>query len=82
MKKSSVSHEYAVLGETLRRAREKAGATQVQLSQHLKQTQSYVSKLERGAVRLEFVQVRRVCNALGVSFPDFVRRFEKSLARD
>lgn len=49
-------------------------------AKRLKQTQSYVSKLERGAVRLDFVQVRRVCGALGVSLPDFVRRFEKTLA--
>jgi transcriptional regulator with XRE-family HTH domain len=79
MKKSSVSHEYAVLGETLRQAREKAGVTQVELAKRLKQTQSYVSKLERGAVRLDFVQVRRICLALGVAFPGFVRSFELNL---
>lgn len=81
MKKTSVSHEYAVLGETLHQFREKAGVTQVELAKRLKQTQSYVSKLERGAVRLDFVQVRRICLALGVAFPEFVRAFELSLNR-
>jgi transcriptional regulator with XRE-family HTH domain len=80
MKKSSVSHEYAVLGETLRQAREKAGVTQVELAARLKQTQSYVSKLERGAVRLDFVQVRRICLALGVGFTALAKEFEHSLS--
>jgi transcriptional regulator with XRE-family HTH domain len=79
MKKSSKSHEYAVLGETLRQTREKAGVTQVDLAARLKQTQSYVSKLERGAVRLDFVQVRRICLALGGRFSAFVQSFEINL---
>jgi len=80
MKKSSVSREYAVLGETLRQVREKAGVTQVELATRLKQTQSYVSKLERGAVRVDFVQVRRISLALGATFTTIVREFERNLA--
>ena len=79
MKKSSVSYEYAVLGKTLRQAREKAGVTQVELAARLKHTQSYLSKWERGGTRLDFVQVRRICLELGVKFPAFVRAFELNL---
>jgi len=82
MTKSSVSGEYATLGETLRQVREKAGVTQVELAKRLKQTQSYVSKLERGAVRLDFVQVRRICLQLGASFPDVVKSFERNATNE
>lgn len=81
MKKTAVSREYAVLGETLRRIREKAGVTQVDLAARLKQTQSYVSKLERGTVRLDFIQARRICLVLGVAFTALVREFERNLEK-
>lgn len=81
MKNSSLGREYAVLGATLREARERAGVTQVQLAAELKHTQSHLSKWERGDVRLDFVQVRKVCLALGVAFPDFVADYERALKR-
>lgn len=80
MKTPSLDNEYVVLGQTLREAREKAGVTQVQLAARLKHTQSYLSKWEAGGTRLDFVQVRRICLALGVTLPAFVREFERNLA--
>jgi len=80
MKKSSLGREYVVLGATLREIREKAGVTQVQLAAQLKHTQSHLSKWERGDVRLDFVQVRRICLAIGVAFTALVREFERKLA--
>jgi transcriptional regulator with XRE-family HTH domain len=79
MKKSSLGHEYAILGATLREAREKNHVTQVELAERLKQTQSYVSKCERGIVRVDFVQMRRICLTLGVAFPTFAQAFERNL---
>lgn len=76
----SLGFEYSALGKTLREARQRAKVTQVQLAERLAQTQSFLSKCERGGVRLDFVQVRRICLALEIQFPEFTRIFEKNLA--
>ena len=36
-------------------------------------------KIERGELRLDIVELRTICGALGVDFPAFVRRMEKAL---
>lgn len=79
MRKKTTGNEYRVLAETLRETRLKAKVTQVELAERLGLTQSFVSKCDRGTVRLDIVQVRRICLALGVTFPEFVRRFERKL---
>jgi len=79
MRKKATGNEYRVLADTLHETRLKANVTQVELAERLGLTQSFVSKCDRGTVRLDIVQVRRICLALGVKFPDFVRRFERNL---
>ena len=81
MKDFGLGREYVVLGRTLRETRQREGVTQVELAERLAQTQSYISKCERGGVRLDFVHVRGICLALGVPFSEFVRRFEAALQR-
>lgn len=79
MRKKAAGDEYRILAETLRETRLKAKVTQVELAERLGLTQSFVSKCDRGTVRLDIVQVRRICLALGVGFPTFVRQFERKL---
>lgn len=79
MEKSIYSPEYAVLLRMLRQAREKAGYTQVELAKKLGQTQSFVTKVERGDRRLDVVQLRTICRELGLTVTDFVRRWEREL---
>lgn len=79
MEKSIFSKEYALLLQHLRDAREKAGLTQEQLAERLGQTQSFVSKCERGERRLDIVELRAFCKALGISFPSFVAQFDRLL---
>ena len=81
MKKSVSTREYDVLVETLRETREAAGVTQVDLAKRLRQSQSFVSKIETGASRLDVVQLRTICHVLGTTLPAFVRAFEKRLER-
>ena len=64
-----------------RETRERAGITQSELSKRLKQTQSFVSKVERGDRRLDFVQLRTILNVLGARLAEFVERFEREVAR-
>ena len=79
MEKSIYSREYGAVTRLLKNAREDAGVTQVELAETLGQSQSFVSKCERGERRLDIVQLRTVCNALGLSLPEFVNRLERAL---
>jgi len=78
VEKSTFSEEYAVFLRLLREARAAAGVTQVQLAERIGNTQSFVSKCERGERRLDIVEVRAFCRAIGVPFAKFVLDFERA----
>jgi transcriptional regulator with XRE-family HTH domain len=63
----------------LRRLRTDAGITQEQLAAKLKRPQSFVSKIEAGERRLDIIELREVCSALGIPLLKFVQEFEKAL---
>ena len=79
MEKSIYSQEYSLFLEQLRNARERKGLTQTQVAESLGQTQSFVSKVERGERRLDIVELRAFCSAIGVGFGAFVSQIEKVL---
>jgi transcriptional regulator with XRE-family HTH domain len=79
MEKSTFSHEYRLFLRVLRRVRRREGLTQAELAKRLGQTQSFVSKCERGERRLDIVEVRAFCQALGIGLADFVTEFETGL---
>ena len=79
MEKSIYSKEYSLFLEQLRKAREEKGLTQTDVAQSLGQTQSFVSKVERGERRIDIVELRAFCSALGIAFPTFITRIEKAL---
>ena len=81
MDKSIYTSEYATMLELLSELRQEAGVTQVELAELLGQSQSFVSKVERGERRLDLIQLRTICRTLGTSLPDFVKRWERRLAR-
>lgn len=72
MKKTIYSREYSHFLETLRQARESKGLTQMEIAERLGQSQSFVSKVERGERRVDIVELRAFCNAIGVEFSVFV----------
>jgi transcriptional regulator with XRE-family HTH domain len=78
-KKSIHSPSQEKLLALLRRLRVDAGMTQEQLAEKLKRPQSFVSKIEAGERRLDVIELREVCNILGISLPKFVQEFEKAL---
>lgn len=78
-KKSLFSEEYRALLELLRAARAEAGLTQEQLAESLNVTQSFVSKCERGERRIDLVELRAWCKALGISLPELVNRLERAI---
>lgn len=63
----------------LRATREKAGLTQYDLAERLGRSQSYVGKCELGERRMDVVQLRDFCRAIGISFLGFIQRYEALL---
>jgi DNA-binding XRE family transcriptional regulator len=60
----------------LRQMRVEAEMRQSDLAHALGVPQSVVSKFESGERRLDLLELRDVCQALGISLSEFVRRFE------
>lgn len=79
VKKSIYTDQNEKLIALLRKIRVEAGLTQVQLAERLGQKQSFISKYESGERRLDLIQLRQICVAVGMPLEKFVRRFEKSL---
>jgi transcriptional regulator with XRE-family HTH domain len=82
MEKSVSSRDYSLFLAYLRDARKKAGLTQGQLAELLGETQSFVSKCERGERRLDIVEVRTFCLALSVPFPSFATQLDTLLTQE
>jgi transcriptional regulator with XRE-family HTH domain len=80
MSRSVFTSEYAVFRELLREIRINGGQTQVQLSEALGMSQSFVSKYEMGERRLDLIEVRSVCHALGTTLAEVVEVLESRLA--
>jgi transcriptional regulator with XRE-family HTH domain len=82
MDKTIHTAEYAILLTLLRETRQAAGVTQVQLAERLDETQSQVSKLERGEVRIDVIELRTILLALGTTLPAFVAKLEERLTAE
>ncbi len=79
MEKSIHSARYAVFLKVLKKARQKAGLTQAQLARKIGETQTFVSKCERGERRIDVIELRAFCRAFGVSLKQFVAALERTL---
>ncbi|MGH7131668.1 MAG: helix-turn-helix domain-containing protein [Phycisphaerales bacterium] len=75
------SEEYAALVKLLVEAREAASLTQTALAEKLGWDQSYVSKYETRERRLDVIELRMICRAIGVTLPELVNRLEASIAQ-
>ncbi len=74
--KAIYTAEQRRLCELLRTVREQAGLRQVDVAGRLDEPQSFVSKYESGERRLDLIELKQVCQALGVSLTNFVTTFE------
>lgn len=79
MSKSTFSSEYTVFRETLKDLRLRAAITQTDLATRLGRPQSHVSKFEAGERRLDVIETMAICDAIGVSFEDFISEFTARL---
>lgn len=81
MEKTIYTSEYAVVLRLLKETREQAGLTQTDLAKKLRQSQSFVSKIECGDRRLDVIQLRTMCRHLGLALGDFVEKLERELTK-
>jgi transcriptional regulator with XRE-family HTH domain len=81
MEKSIHSAQYALFLQVLRTTRERAGLTQVQLARKIGETQTFVSKCERGERRIDVVELRTFCQAFGLTLKDFVAVLERAIRK-
>ena len=77
MDKSIYSTEQERLCALLRQIRMDASLRQADVAERLDRPQSFVSKYEAGERRLDLVELRHVCEVMGVSLVNFVERFEE-----
>ena len=75
------SRERDVLVDLLRQVREEAGLRQVDVAERLEVHQSFISRFESGERGIDLVELRRMVQALGMTLPAFVDRYEAELAR-
>lgn len=68
------------LYELLRAVRQEAGMRQSDLAMVLGQPQSFVSKYESGERRLDVLELRQVCAAVGTTLAEFARRLDEALS--
>lgn len=70
-----------MLQRELRRLRKQSGLSQVQLASLIHKPQSYVSKYENGERKLDILEVREICMALGVSLAVFAEQLDSVLKK-
>lgn len=76
------SVEYQVVLSLLKELRQEAGLRQADLAAIVGRPQTFVSKYELGERRLDIIELRQLCIALGTSLPAFVGRLESVLNND
>jgi len=81
MDKSLFTREYVVVLTLLQELRAKSQLTQIEFAKALGQSQSFVSKCERGERRLDIIQLRTICQVLGTTLPAFIQELERRLAK-
>lgn len=79
MEKSFAARDYQILLDHLRKTRRSLGVTQVELATRIQETQSFVSKCERGERRLDVIELRQWCLALGTPLHAFLDDLETRL---
>lgn len=79
MSKSTHSPEYKQVLKLLKKSRIKANVTQEQMAERLGATQTFVSKCERGERRLDILELREFCCAMGLPLTSFVGQLDDLL---
>ena len=76
MPKTLYRPENTILRTRLRNAREEAGLTQIDLSDAIGKSQTFVSDVERGVRRLDVVELWDICRSMGLDLTAFIAEFQ------
>jgi transcriptional regulator with XRE-family HTH domain len=79
MKNIKQNDHYEKLQSLLKRIRLDKGILQIDLADRLNVPQSFISKYEIGDRRLDILELRLVCKAIGISLEEFIHKLEESL---
>lgn len=79
VKKTLNKKEYKILLEQLYRLRLSSGLRQSDLADKIKTPQSFISKIESGERKIDLIELREICIALGSNLKEFINEFEKAL---
>lgn len=73
MKKTITDDDHKVFIKRLKSAREDSGLTQVEAAKKLSATQAYISKVEKGQLRVDVTQLKRFAKIYGKSVSYFLK---------
>ncbi len=76
LKKTINAKEYHKVISLLRECRESKNITQKNLADKIGSDQTFISKIEIGERRLDIIELRVFCEALGITLTDFVSQLE------
>lgn len=79
MKKRVYIAQRSRLVALLREMRVEAGLTQIDVAAHIEKDQTYVSRYESGQRKLDVLEVREICQAIGITLEEFAKRLEGAL---
>lgn len=80
MDKSIHTRQYRQLIGLVREERERQQITQSQLAETLGVQQAVISKIENCERRIDILELRQICLALGVSLVDIINKFEERVS--
>ncbi len=73
MNNSIYTKEYKRLVQKFKQARVDSGLDQNQVAEKLKRTQSYISKIESGQIRVDIIQLKQLAKIYKKSLDFFVK---------
>ncbi len=80
-RKSTHTPEYAIFLRTLREVRKEADLRQSDMAKGIGQSQSFVSKCERGERRIDIIELRDMCGVAGMRLEAFASLLDSRLRR-
>ena len=79
MTSPDIHSHFGELQDLLKEIRREKNLTQAEIAGVLEQSQSFVSKYESGERILDILEVRFICDRLGLSLTEFCSRLEKKI---
>jgi transcriptional regulator with XRE-family HTH domain len=66
----------------LKEIRQKNGMTQIELAQKLGVPQSFVSKYEAGDRQLDILELKQICQLIGIPLDTFIHQLEERITHE